>query len=86
MSNWYAKAIEVITNDGADFKKIVIEISKLAPKIVVDSYQKISGANDWRPECKALMLAGQKLPAIKLCRSLTGMSLIDAKNSCEALI
>jgi len=82
--NWYGEAIEVVSADK-DFKKIVIEIAKLYPKAVVMADIAANGKS-WQEQCREIMLSGRKIDAIKLCRSLTGMGLHEAKEAVESLI
>ena len=76
MSNYYKQAIEMITQDK-DWYEVVKDYAKRHPADFVRACQ----SQGWEREAKALMDAGQKIEAIKLCRSMTGASLKDAKDA-----
>jgi len=78
--NYYAQAIEICSIDQ-NWKAIVIEIAKNNPSAVVNALN----GQGWQVECRELMIAGEKIQAIKACRSVTGMSLKEAKAAVEAL-
>lgn len=80
--NYYARAIDVVTNPETDFRALVIEIAKRHPKAVCE----VAVFVPWETECLPLIQANQKIEAIKACRNSTGMTLIDAKNAVEALM
>ncbi|HWT01147.1 MAG TPA: ribosomal protein L7/L12 [Pyrinomonadaceae bacterium] len=80
--NYYAQAISIITDSNTDFRKLVLEIAKSHPKIIVDAVLK----HGWQAEARLLIQAGQKIDAIRLCRNLTGLSLKEAKDAVEALV
>jgi ribosomal protein L7/L12 len=84
MNNYYSQAIQVLADSNTDFRAIAYEIAKANPKALAQAAERIKGV-DWASQCIPLMRAGQKIEAIKLCRSLTGMSLIEAKNAVEAI-
>lgn len=81
--NWYSEAID-ITHGDTDFETLIVEIAKVHPKVVVDAYAKIYGAT-WQTRCVEVLRTGKKLEAIKLCRNLTGRTLLEAKHAVEAL-
>ncbi len=81
--NYYAEAIEICSKEQ-DWKKIVIEIARKHPKAVV----RAAAAPDesWEPQARCLYLIdNNKIAAIKHCRAMTGMALIEAKEAVEAL-
>lgn len=83
--NYYKEALEICTSKATDWQSIVIKIAAKHPSLVVKAYRETVDET-WRDECKGLMLAGEKIQAIKLCRSLTGMNLKEAKEAVERLV
>lgn len=83
--NYYAKAIDIITNPETDFRAIVIEIAKRHPKAVFEANheQTVSG---WEREVIPLLRTEKKIHAIKVCRERTGLTLKDAKEAVETLM
>ena len=83
--NYYAKAIDVLESleDGKRMRAIVVAFAKRHPKAFLDA----AGGNttDWKVEARRLYKTGHRVHAIKYCRELTGMGLMDAKNAVEAL-
>jgi len=84
MSNKYAEVIDVISDQSNDWRAIVIEAAKIAPSVISRAASNAKHG-PWQKQAKALLAAGEKLEAIKLCRNMTGMTLKDAKEACEAL-
>jgi len=80
--NHYAKVIELIAVEQ-NWKDIVIQIAKKHPKIVADAVYSVS--TDWKTQAAAFMADGEKVKAIKLCRSMTGMALLEARDAVESL-
>jgi len=80
--NYYARAIDIVTDPETNFRDLVIEIAKRHPKIVATLGQ----VKSWEKQCLPLIHAEQKIEAIKLCRNLTGMPLKEAKDAVEALM
>lgn len=80
--NYYAKAIEIVTSNREDWHEIVVNIAKRHPKLVVEATQQ----PDWKPQARGLVASGNKIAAIKLCRSATGYGLREAKEAVEALV
>lgn len=80
--NYYARAIDIITNPETDFRTMVIEIAKRHPKAVCE----VAVFTPWEKECLPLIHAGEKIQAIKVCRNLTGMPLKEAKDAVVALM
>lgn len=79
--NYYAEAIQLLSNN-LDFKSIVIEIAATNPSVFVKAYKSLS----WEKQLKQSIDTGiTKIEAIKLCRTLNGMSLIDAKDTVERI-
>ena len=83
--NYYAQAIDVLENleDGKRMRTIVVAFAKRHPKAFLNA----AGGNtsDWKVEARSLYIAGQKVPAIKYCREMTGFGLKEAKEAVEAL-
>lgn len=91
MANYYAQAIEVLSNNINDANKILFEIAKRNPKALVDAASRIYGDSDkhndlsWKEECRSLMQSGERVKAVKICRFATGMSLKEALDAVDAL-
>jgi len=81
--NWYSEAIDIIQGDH-DWKKIVIEIAKKHPKLIVVTKTMVAGSS-WQDECRNLRDSQGLVHAVKHCRNVTGMGLKEAKEACEAL-
>lgn len=89
MGNYYSDAIAVLFDSKTDFRTLASEIAKKNPKAIVDAAARLATqvmSDAWVKECTALMRAGKKIDAIKLCRNTTGMTLVDSKNAVEALV
>ncbi len=84
MTNWYPRAIEILSSVD-DARAVLFRIAAKHPKAVVDACAPLRAAPPVT-DCLQLMLAGQKIPAIKLWRSVTGDGLKEAKDACEALL
>ena len=81
--NYYAEVIEIVTEKKMLAEAIMIEAAKIAPSVIVKAYRKVSGEDSWVPGAKELIIAGQKIQAIKYCREKTGMGLKEAKEAVE---
>ncbi len=82
MANNYAKAIDIVAND-CDWKALVLEIAKIAPSVIVKAADAVKNS-PWQKQVTPLL--DDKVAAIRLCRELTGMSLMDAKSAVERMI
>lgn len=81
--NYYSEAIEIISNPDTDFKKLVIEIAKNNPKILVNNHNKIY-KEPWQEEFESYLIGCKKIAAIKLYRqNNVGTSLVEAKEYVE---
>lgn len=80
--NYYARAIDIVTNPETDFRALLIEIAKRHPKAVCE----VAVLSPWEKECLPLIRAEKKIGAIKVCRELTGLPLKEAKDAVEALM
>lgn len=78
--NYYSEVIDVLSVEQ-DWKRMVINIAKKHPKLVCHA----ATDESWMVEARALMTAGEKIAAIKYCRSMTGMGLKEAKEAVEAI-
>ena len=83
--NYYDKAIEIITDDGCDYKAIVVKLAQKHPSLLV-KLAKSSGVNAWAIDAKSLYQSGKKIAAIKYCRQETGWDLKKAKEAVEDLL
>jgi len=79
MRNWYAEAIQIVTDEKTDFRALLIEVAKKHPKAVVTA----KTGTGWEEEVRFLVESGQKINAIKVCRNATGMGLREAKEEVE---
>ena len=86
--NWYARALDVLAQDcnDCDSDKIVLEIAKRNPSVLVKAIEAICqrerGENlTWWKEFSELVLKGQMVKAIKLHREKTGSTLKEAKKA-----
>lgn len=85
MMNYYAQAIDIIWNHLSLSDKILIEVAKMNPSVIVKAYDKLTGASEWERGAKDLVTSGLKVQAIKYCREQTGMGLKEAKEAVEKL-
>ena len=84
--NYYADVIRLLgASSSIDWRELIYEVAARNPKSVIVALRALDGSSVWKDECKKLMQAGEKIAAIKLCRSFTNMSLAEAKEACEAL-
>ena len=81
--NYYAEAIEALTDPDIDFRRIVIDVAKHHPKIFLEATGR-KFDHGWRREVDTLLRAEKKINAIKLWRSETGLGLKEAKDAVEA--
>ena len=77
----YKKAIEIISTGNIDWKEVCIEIAKSHPRIFVESVRRNNAKPvSWEQQVKKQANSKHdKINAIKLCRSLSGMDLAEAK-------
>lgn len=85
MNNYYAQAIQVLADSKIDFRALVYEVAKANPKAVAKAAERLDLGFGWQKECASLVASGLKIQAIKRCRAITGMGLLDAKSAVEAL-
>ena len=83
--NYYAQAIDQLEKIEGEvqLRAIVVEFAKKHPKAFLNAASEIT--TDWKVEARKLYVSGNKISAIKHCRSLTDMSLNEAKDAVEAL-
>ena len=86
--NWYARALDVLAQDcnDCDSDKIVLEIAKRNPSVLVKAIEAIcqrerEEGQPWRKEFSELVRQGQMVRAIKLHREKTGRTLKEAKKA-----
>ena len=86
--NWYARALDVLAQDcnDCDSDKIVLEIAKRNPSVLVKAIEAIcqrerEESAPWRKEFSELVRQGQGVKAIKLHREKTGSTLKEAKEA-----
>ena len=83
-NEYHRKAIDLIATD-LPWKDIVIAIAKHRPSVFVKAAGLVLNG-DWRSQAaKLFVIEGKKIDAIKLCRSATGASLVEAKEIVESL-
>lgn len=81
--NYYSEAIEIISNSKTDFKKLVIEIAKNNPEILVNNHNKIY-KEPWQEEFESYLKGCKKIAAIRLYRQNNpGTTLVEAKQYVE---
>jgi ribosomal protein L7/L12 len=81
--NYYAQAINIVADPQTDFRKLVIEIAKQHPKVIVQAHL----GSSWEGEIKSMIAASVgKIEMIRHCRNITGMGLMEAKAAVEALM
>lgn len=83
--NHYSAAIKIINNKNIDWHDLVVEIATHNPSAVVAAYARLNPGPSLETRCKMLVLANEKIKALKLWREETGASLHDAKNAIENL-
>jgi ribosomal protein L7/L12 len=83
----YVEAIKILGTKDIDFKALCFEIAAYKPSSIVDAAKRlrINTEPAWLTECRQLVAANQKIPAIKLYRSATNSSLKEAKEACDKL-
>ena len=86
--NWHAKALDVLAQacDDCDSDKIVLEIAKRNPSVLVKAVEAICQRERWksRPwweKFSELVRQGQMVCAVKLHREKTGSTLKEAKEA-----
>ena len=89
--NYYAQAIDIVTNSSVDFRDLMIEVAKRHPKAIVEAAKlagvaQTEGHESWEWKVIPLLKDHQKIHAIKICRSMTGMPLKEAKEAVEAFM
>ncbi len=85
MKNIYAAAITELERDQFSAQAVIFEIARKTPAAYVAAVNRLRNQVDWKHACIDLVRAGQKIEAIKLCRSATGMGLKEARDVVEAL-
>jgi len=80
--NWHAEAIAVLAGE-LDYRALVYAIARRDPRTLVETFRGVC----WADQVERQLRAGiSKIEAIKLARSLAGLSLKDAKDGVEALM
>ena len=86
--NWYARVLDVLAQDCNDYDsdKIVLEIAKRNPSVLVKAIEAICQRERWasRPwweKFSELVRQGQMVRAVKLHREKTGSTLKEAKEA-----
>ena len=87
--NWHARALDVLAqdyNDSCDSDKIVLEIAKRNPSVLVKAIEAICQRereenHPWWEEFSDLVRQGQMVRAVKLHREKTGSTLKEAKKA-----
>ena len=82
--NYHKQAIDIIEYNKGLRDKLIVQIAKDNPAALVNAFNSI-GSEPWVVKVAPLLEIGQRIPAIKLCRELTGMGLIEAKAAVESL-
>lgn len=88
MSNHHKFAIDILC-ETTDFKKLCFEIAKYSPYAFVVAKGRLNAVrvvdSSWRDECLKIKTEFGMVEAIKRCRELTGMELMEAKRAVIAL-
>ena len=86
--NWYARALDALAQDcnGCDRDKIVLEIAKRNPSVLVRAIEaihrrEIAEGAPWWKEFSEYVRQGQMVKAVKLYREKTGSPLKEAKEA-----
>ena len=86
--NWYARALDVLAQDcnDCDSDKIVLEIAKRNPSVLVKAIEAICQRESaegapWRKEFSEYVRHGQMVKAVELYREKTGSPLKEAKEA-----
>ena len=87
--NWYARALDVLAQDcnDCDSDKIVLEIAKRNPSVLVKAIEAICQRErgeshpSWLEEFSEYVRQGRMVRAIKLHREKTGSTLKEAKEA-----
>lgn len=88
MKNYYAQAIQVLSDAQTDLRALAYEIAKVNPKSVATAAERLTTGFGWQKQCMDLKTSGASdayISAIKLCRKLTGRGLKEAKDAVDAL-
>jgi ribosomal protein L7/L12 len=76
--------MDIVTSGSHDYYRIVVEIAKKHPKMVVDAAKGPLGEPAWMAEVDDFIHEGLKTNAIKEWRVQTGVGLGEAKAAVEA--
>lgn len=79
LSKFFSKA------DLADKTEVLLEICNREPDLLLSVIRDGQEADNMDNQLRALMAAGEKIPAIKLHRRMTGVGLKESKDYVEAL-
>ena len=85
MANNYASVIDIVADQSTDWRAIGIEAAKIAPSVIMSAARRVK-EGPWQEAAMPFIKDGQKIEAIKVCRSITGMSLSEAKDAVERLM
>ena len=86
MKNNYTKqAIALLDKIIYNERKILLKVMADNPHAFIQAVKAVfPEPKTWQEQCQPLIEL-KFIEAVKLCRSLTGMTLIDAKNACDQL-
>lgn len=79
--NPYVRVIDILADPDCDHRKILIEVAKHYPAIIVEV---VDHALSWQGEVDRFLRRGEKISAIKLWRTETGDGLRESKDAVEA--
>lgn len=87
-TRYYQKAINVLMNENVDYKKIVIALAQINPKLfirLIDDPNVFKPVEQWHRDVKQFIIADKKVEAIKRIREKTGFGLKESKDISDHL-
>lgn len=89
MQKAYSRVIDLIVEDAIDYRAIGLALAKTQPAIFLAIHDAVSGVSDgdakMNQEMAALIKQDKFVEAIKLCRTVKGWGLKEAKDYHDAL-
>jgi len=83
--NYYSKAIDIITDDTCNIRRLLIQIAKMNPSAVVKAHNELPKQLTWLDDVKESIYADRIIEAIKKYRHYTKLGLREAKEAVETL-
>lgn len=95
MNKYYCRIIDMIEGNTVDYRGVGLALAKARPDIFVAIHDEINGDTTvdgvnkekaaMNAAIRSMYSAGDKVAAIKHCRTVTGWGLKEAKDYCDAL-